>query len=195
MAARTAYQSLRVAAVLGVDLVLRPPRSAHPLRPHPRETQNLQSRFCNTARNPADLRWHIVCIDVARLRGAPVGSAETREVVMRSLVGFLCVCALGVVPLVGCDDNNGDGGTGGTGGMGGTGGTGGMPECQGPEDCDDGDGCTVDSCTEGMCSYTPADDFTACADSGAGICIAFAPALSGAWSWLASKNPTAAPSR
>jgi len=42
---------------------------------------------------------------------------------MRYLFGFLCVCALGAVPLVGCGDNaTGDGGTGGTAGMGGTGG-------------------------------------------------------------------------
>lgn len=29
---------------------------------------------------------------------------------MRYVVGFACVCALGVVPLVGCGDNNGTGG-------------------------------------------------------------------------------------
>ncbi|MGB5696733.1 MAG: hypothetical protein WBM46_13830 [Polyangiales bacterium] len=49
---------------------------------------------------------------------------------MRNLLGFLCVCAVGVFPLIGCGDNNdGDGGSGGTGGsagMGGTGGTGGV---------------------------------------------------------------------
>jgi len=47
---------------------------------------------------------------------------------MRYLFGFLCVCALGVVPLVGCSETGGDGGSGGsagTGGMGGDGGTGG----------------------------------------------------------------------
>ena len=45
---------------------------------------------------------------------------------MRYLFGFLSVCALGLVPLVGCGDNaTGDGGTGGTAGMGGTGGAGG----------------------------------------------------------------------
>jgi hypothetical protein len=47
----------------------------------------------------------------------------TREVVMRYLFGFLCVCALGLVPLVGCgNDATGDGGTAGMGGAGGTGG-------------------------------------------------------------------------
>ena len=44
---------------------------------------------------------------------------------MRYLFGFLCVCALGVVPLVGCSETTGDGGTGGVGGMAGSGGTGG----------------------------------------------------------------------
>jgi hypothetical protein len=40
----------------------------------------------------------------------------------RYLVGFLCVYALGVMPLVGCSDSNGGGGSGGVGGTGGTGG-------------------------------------------------------------------------
>ncbi len=45
---------------------------------------------------------------------------------MRYLFGFLCVCALSVVPLVGCSDEaTGDGGSGGMAGMGGTGGAGG----------------------------------------------------------------------
>jgi len=35
---------------------------------------------------------------------------------MRYLFAFLCVCALGVVPLVGCSETAGNGGTGGTGG-------------------------------------------------------------------------------
>jgi hypothetical protein len=42
---------------------------------------------------------------------------------MRYLFGFLCVCALGVMPLVGCDDAEGAGGSGGIGGDGGTGGS------------------------------------------------------------------------
>ena len=42
----------------------------------------------------------------------------------RYLFGFLCVCALGVMPLVGCgNDATGDGGTAGMGGTGGTGGS------------------------------------------------------------------------
>jgi hypothetical protein len=44
------------------------------------------------------------------------------------MVGFVCVLALGVMPLVGCSDSEGMGGSGGsagTGGMAGTGGSGG----------------------------------------------------------------------
>ena len=47
---------------------------------------------------------------------------------IRYLFGFLCVCALGAVPLVGCSetaDEGGSGGSAGTGGMAGSGGTGG----------------------------------------------------------------------
>lgn len=44
---------------------------------------------------------------------------------MRYLFGFLCVCALGVMPLVGCSDTTGDGGSGGSAGTGGDGGAGG----------------------------------------------------------------------
>ena len=45
---------------------------------------------------------------------------------MRYLFGCLCVCALGVVPLVGCSETDGDGGSGGSAGGGGTGGSGGV---------------------------------------------------------------------
>jgi len=38
---------------------------------------------------------------------------------MRYLFGFLCVCALGVAPLVGCSEAEGIGGHGGAGGIGG----------------------------------------------------------------------------
>jgi hypothetical protein len=38
---------------------------------------------------------------------------------VRYLFGFVCVCALGVVPLVGCSDESGTAGSGGTGGTGG----------------------------------------------------------------------------
>jgi hypothetical protein len=40
---------------------------------------------------------------------------------MRYLFGVLCVCALGVIPLVGCSETGGDGGSGGTAGTGGNG--------------------------------------------------------------------------
>ena len=43
---------------------------------------------------------------------------------MRYLCGFLCVCALGVMPLVGCLDATGAGGSGGAAGDGGSGGNG-----------------------------------------------------------------------
>ncbi|MGB5285195.1 MAG: hypothetical protein WBN29_11840, partial [Polyangiales bacterium] len=42
---------------------------------------------------------------------------------MRYLFGFLCVCALGLVPLVGCGETQGGGGSAGTGGQGGSGGS------------------------------------------------------------------------
>ena len=44
---------------------------------------------------------------------------------MRYLFGFLCVCALGVMPLVGCSETSGTGGSGGDAGTGGDGGDGG----------------------------------------------------------------------
>jgi hypothetical protein len=37
---------------------------------------------------------------------------------MRYLFGFLCVCALGAMPVVGCSETGGTGGTGGSGGIG-----------------------------------------------------------------------------
>ena len=39
---------------------------------------------------------------------------------MHYLFGFLCVCALGLMPLVGCSETSGDGGNGGDGGSGAT---------------------------------------------------------------------------
>ena len=69
---------------------------------------------------------------------------------MRYLFGFLCVCALGMMPVVGCSEAAGTGGSGGVGGDGG-GGSGGAPECQSPEDCDDGNECTEHNCTDGVC--------------------------------------------
>ena len=79
---------------------------------------------------------------------------------MRYLFGFLCVCALGLMPLVGCSETAGTGGSGGDGGAGGEGGTGGMPECQSPEDCDDDNECTDDTCLAGVCEFMPVPDPT-----------------------------------
>ncbi|MBW2627629.1 MAG: hypothetical protein JRE45_08420 [Deltaproteobacteria bacterium] len=44
---------------------------------------------------------------------------------MRYIFGFVCVCGLGMMPLVGCSDPEGGGGTGGEGGSGGIAGMGG----------------------------------------------------------------------
>ncbi|MBW2380638.1 MAG: right-handed parallel beta-helix repeat-containing protein [Deltaproteobacteria bacterium] len=96
---------------------------------------------------------------------------------MRCLFGFLCVCALGAVPLVGCSETGGDGGSGGaagTGGDGGAGGSGGSAgsgesacnrELCGGIDCDDASLCTKDVCSvaDGACSYVAVcDDFNDC---------------------------------
>jgi hypothetical protein len=61
---------------------------------------------------------------------------------MRFLFGFLCVCALGVVP-VGCGDE-------------------GPPRCEINADCDDGNQCTYDRCVDGRCSFPNKPDGTSC---------------------------------
>lgn len=43
---------------------------------------------------------------------------------MRYVFGFLCLCALGMVPLIGCGETQGAGGSGGSAGSGGSGGSG-----------------------------------------------------------------------
>ena len=58
---------------------------------------------------------------------------------MRYLVGLMCVLALGVMPMVGCSDEETTGGTGGAAGDGGNGGEGGsdgigLTDCTGAED-------------------------------------------------------------
>ena len=55
---------------------------------------------------------------------------------MRYLFGFLCVCALGVMPLVGCSE---------------------AAQCQSDKDCDDENACTDDGCNAGSCDYIPND--------------------------------------
>jgi hypothetical protein len=79
---------------------------------------------------------------------------------MRYLFGFMCVLALGVMPLVGCSDTGGDGGTGG------------MPECESARDCDDDNECTEDVCnpSSGLCENTPVRDGSSCAE-GRGGCF------------------------
>ena len=88
----------------------------------------------------------------------------------RLVLHWVCVCALGVVPLVGCSETTGDGGSGGAAGNGGSGGTGGAPECQGNEDCDDGNECTDDVCNPatGTCDYPAVGDGTTCSS---GACL------------------------
>jgi len=119
---------------------------------------------------------------------------------MRYLFGFLCVCALGMVPLVGCSDAEGGGGSGGSAGSGGTGGSGGSAGSGGTGgsggadparcdpalcydfDCDDADPCTEDRCSvpDGTCSHLAAcDDFNDCTtemcDPADGSCSTPAP--------------------
>jgi hypothetical protein len=71
---------------------------------------------------------------------------------MRYLFGFLCVCALGLVPSVGCDVLEGD--------------------C--PGGCDDMNPCTYDQCTLFGCGNIPVADGTSCSPSGVcmdGVCV------------------------
>jgi hypothetical protein len=65
---------------------------------------------------------------------------------VRYLVGFMCVLALGIMPLVGCSENDGGGGSGGSAG---SGGTGGMPECEGATN---GAACSDGACLDGACT-------------------------------------------
>ena len=75
---------------------------------------------------------------------------------MRWLVGFLCVCALCVVPVLGCGETTRD-------------------MCEGVS-CNDDNECTDDVCNpvSGACDYTPVEDGTACANGACigGICTA-----------------------
>ena len=87
---------------------------------------------------------------------------------MRYLFGFLCACALGVVPLVGCSETAGAGGSGGSAGVDGLGGYSGYPTLCDGVDCNDDDECTDDACNyvDGTCEHTPAncDDDNECTD-------------------------------
>ena len=86
----------------------------------------------------------------------------------RSVLHWVCVCALGVMPLAGCSETAGDGGSGGSAGIGGTGGnsgnggaggTGGADLCEGVECSPDNDLCTDEVCdpSDGMCVHEPVD--------------------------------------
>jgi len=79
---------------------------------------------------------------------------------MRYLFGFLCVCALGVAPLVGCSDT--------------------QPECETAEECNDENECTEDACSGGVCGNTAVENGTACSDGACmdAVCTAVA-AVSG----------------
>ncbi len=123
------------------------------------------------------------CVDSGTLRcGRP---SARRELVMgRSVLHWVCVFVLVALPVVGCSEEStaagGSGGSGGTGGIGATGGfggTGGMPECESPEDCDDGNECRADLCTDGACEVTPVDDGTACTEGEChqGVCTPIFP--------------------
>jgi hypothetical protein len=90
----------------------------------------------------------------------------------RYLFGFMCVLALGVM---GCSETGGSGGDGGVGGggAGGDGGTGGMPECEAPDECDDAEECTTDTCIDGMCEHMAVADDTPCDETNectVGVC-------------------------
>ena len=80
----------------------------------------------------------------------------------------MCVCALGMMPLVGCSETAGDGGNGGTAGTGtsclGLDGIGGTPECASPTDCNDHNECTTDDCADGGCEHVAVEDSTPCGD-------------------------------
>jgi hypothetical protein len=69
---------------------------------------------------------------------------------MRYLFGFICVCALGLMPLLGCETAPS------------------ALECESAEDCTDENECTADACTGGVCSNTPAENGAACSD---GACM------------------------
>ena len=96
---------------------------------------------------------------------------------MRLCVRWFVVLALGAGALDGCAKvvvgPEGPGGSGGSPGTGGTAGTGGTTECTSPEDCDDGNECTEDLCTEGACESAQVDDGTSCAEGECqqGVCI------------------------
>lgn len=108
---------------------------------------------------------------------------------MRYSFWFLCVCALGVMPLAGCGENGGTGGSAGSGGTGGTGGS--VAVCgdgtvEGTEACDDmgesatcDDDCTLAECGDGVLNETAGekcDDGNTMAGDGCGATCLLPPA-------------------
>lgn len=90
-----------------------------------------------------------------------------------SVLSWVCICALGVVPLVACSETASMGGSGGSGGMGGVcDGSDGMcnytPVADGTA-CDQGNDCSAGTCADGTCDSTPVADGTACGNN-AGTC-------------------------
>ena len=81
----------------------------------------------------------------------PNRAGANGEFVMRYLFGFLCICALGAVPLVGCSEGGGEN------------------LCEGVE-CDDGNECTGDVCNPetGNCDHPAVEDGTTCSS---GACL------------------------
>ncbi|MDH3200583.1 MAG: hypothetical protein OEM15_06790 [Myxococcales bacterium] len=88
---------------------------------------------------------------------------------MRYLFGFVCVCALGLMPLVGCGETAGAGGSGGTAGTGGAGGSAvavcGNGSVEGDEACDDmgesatcDDDCTLAECGDNVVNATAGEE-------------------------------------
>lgn len=69
---------------------------------------------------------------------------------MRYVLGFVCVCAVGAISLLGCETTSSE------------------PQCQSAADCDDGIECTEDACTGGTCSNAPFEDGTECSE---GACL------------------------
>jgi photosystem II stability/assembly factor-like uncharacterized protein len=63
-------------------------------------------------------------------------------------------------------------------------------ECDGAEDCDDGNDCTEYICNNGVCQYPPVEDGTACAN-GAGACQA--GSCVGVTAWTVQNSGTTAP--
>jgi hypothetical protein len=117
---------------------------------------------------------------------------------MRHVLGFICVCALGMMPLVGCSENAGDGGSGGSAGAAGSGGSAGAGGSGGTVvsacdrelceavDCDDADLCTRDVCNDadGTCSHVAVcDDLNDCTQETCnladGSCATPSPAADG----------------